>query len=164
MKILIITLIFLAHFMIPLKSNEIIVENLVTIEEEQELGILYDELGTVSTEISEDEYIEVTIEIYKKRIDERSQKSFRSFDATAYRYSVVGISNSEFMGELTSTWLYGFWVKVNGVLITKPLYPRGKDLMIYTTETILHTIETEEENPKFNVGWVESIYEPKIIK
>ena len=60
--------------------------------------------------------------------------------------------------------MFGFWVRVNDVPITQPIYPRGKDIMIYTKPTVAHYFETEEEEIKINIGWVESVPDPKIIK
>lgn len=157
---------FLLHFLIPLESNNKSIKNNIFIEEsiQDELGNVFIELGTAKKQLSDNEIIIVNAKIYKKRVNSTSQKSFRSYEKTLYRYNVVCVSLSEYQGELTSTWIYGLWVKVNDVPVTQPLYPTGKDVMVYTTPTIVHYIETEEENPRFKIGWTESVYDPKLIR
>lgn len=165
MKTFIIVLVFLFHFILPIKSNDNLVEYNIIEVVSNKFGILYKDLGVATNHISDDEIITIAVKVYKREINSQTQKSFKSFgDDKMYRYNIVCISESTFNGELTSTWLFGFWVKINGVLITRPIYPNGKDMMIYTTPTIAHYIETHEENIKINVGWSESVYEPKIIK
>jgi hypothetical protein len=165
MKAFIIILVFLFSILLPIKSTDIIVENNILDTSIGEFGELYIELGTAEKKLSESISICVKAMVYKKKINSQTQKSFRNYGSgNIYRYNIVCVSSSKYNNQLTSTWLYGFWVRVNGVPITKPLYPRGKDIMIYTTPTIAHYIETEEEEIKVNIGWAESIPDPKIIK
>jgi hypothetical protein len=167
MKAFIFTFMFLLHFLIPIKSNDNIVSMVSneTVDNNQKLGILYEDKGHVVKFISDDEIIFLKVKVYKKELDEQSQRSFKSYaEEIRFGYTIVGISESTFNGELTSTWLYGFWVKVNGAQVSRALYPRGKDIMVYTTPTELYYFETEETSVLIKVGWVESIYEPKIIK
>lgn len=115
--------------------------------------------------ISDNEIIHLKVKVYKKELNSQTQRSFKSYvDERRFGYTIIGISESTFNDQLTSTWLFGFWVKVNGVQITQPLYPRGKEIMVYTTPTELYYFETEEPSVLVKVGWVDSIYEPKIIK
>ena len=150
----------------PLKSNNNDIENeLQSSYVANEYGEVFKELGTAKKQLSSNELIEVNAKIYKKNINLLSQKSFKEFNGDKlYRYSIVCISRSKYGGKLTSTWLFGLWVKVNDVPITQPLYPDGKDVMIYTKPTVIHYIETEEENPLIKIGWQKTIPEPKIIK
>ena len=168
MKTIFITLVFLFHFLLPIKSSDFVIENNFLIEEmieNNEFGELYVNIGTANKKISEIASISVSVMVYKKKLTSRTQKSFKRYDGDiVYRYNIVCISNSKYNNQLTSTWLYGFWVKINNVPITKPIYPRGKDVMIYTTPTVAHYIETDEEQIKINVGWAESVPDPKIIK
>jgi len=168
MKTLIITLVFLFHFLLPLKSNNGLEENNFQVLQTSyvaELGELYQNKGTAKKQISSTEMLEVSVKIYRKKVSSLSQKSFKQFKGDAvYRYSIVCISSSSINGNLTSTWAFGLWVRVNDVLITQPLYPNGKDILIYTTPTVVHYIETDEDDPLIKVGWVKSIPDPKIIK
>ena len=127
-------------------------------------GELYEDKGRAQKEISSNETLNVSVKVFRKRVNLRSQKSFRNYDNTLYGYSIVCESSSKVNNNLTSTWLFGFWVRVNDVPITQPIYPRGKDIMIYTKPTVAHYFETEEEEIKINIGWVESVPDPKIIK
>ena len=166
MKAFIITILFLCHFLIPLKSNDGGVKFIDTeAYVSSEFGELYRDLGTAHKVISEGEVIDVNAKIYRKIISVISQKSFKDFKGeNVYGYSIVCVSKSLCNGQLTSTWLFGLWVRVNNVPITQPLYPDGKDVMVYTTPTVVHYIETEETNPSIKIGWAKSVYDPKIIK
>ena len=167
MKPFMITLLFLFHFLLPIKSNDIVNETsfVEMIEMEEIFGELYEDKGEVLKFISDEEIIHLRIQVYRKPLNQITQKSFRSFaEDKRFGYTIVGKSESVYNGETTSTWLFGVWVKVNDVLITKVIYPRGKEVLVYTTPTEIHYFETHEPNVKVNLGWVESIYEPKIIK
>ena len=165
MKTFVIILVFLFHFLLPIKSKHIEIENNNLTTFNNDFGELYVELGTAKKQLSEYTNICVKVMVYKKKINSRTQKSFKDYKGNnLFRYNIVCVSSSKYNNQLTSTWLYGFWVRVNGVAITQPIYPRGKDVMIYTTPTIAHYVETEEEEIKFNVGWEESVPDPKIIK
>jgi len=166
MKTLFITLLFLCHFLIPLKSYDrgISIENQQQYLLESELGEFFKELGTARKDITDGTF-EVNVQIYRKLITERSQKSFREIKGeNIYRYNIVCTSSSIYEGQLTSTWLFGLWIWVNQVPITQPIYPDGKDVMVYTTPTIVHTIETDEENPSIRIAWEKGVPDPKIIK
>lgn len=167
MKTLIFIFLFLLHFLIPIKSNNNVIplNNNEIVDNSQNFGNLYEDKGHVVKFLSDDELIFLSVKVYRKSITEKTQRSFKSYvEENRFGYTIVGISESKYNDQLTSTWLYGFWVKVNGVQITRPLYPRGKDIMVYTTPTELYYFETHEDDVLVKVGWLESIYEPKIIK
>jgi hypothetical protein len=169
MKALIITIVFLFHFLLPLKSSDTVSENNFKVWQTSysvaEYGEVFRDLGTAKKVISDSEILEVNAKIYRKKITSRSQKSFRDFKSDElYRFSIVCVSNSTYRGQLTSTWVFGLWVRVNNVAITQPLYPDGKDVLIYTTPTVVHFIETDEFDPLIKMGWKKSVPDPKIIK
>jgi len=165
-KTIIITIVFLFHFLLPLKSNDSVSENnFTTLQSSYEFGEVFRDLGTARKEISNNEILMVSAKIYRKKISLRAQKSFKDFKSEdVYRFSIVCESKSTINGQLTSTWVFGLWVRVNDVAITQPLYPDGKDVLIYTTPTVVHFIETDEANPYIKMGWRKSVPDPKIIR
>ena len=80
MKTLIITLVFLFHFLLPLKSNNGLEENNFQVLQTSyvaELGELYQNKGTAKKQISSTEMLEVSVKIYRKKVSSLSQKSFK---------------------------------------------------------------------------------------
>ena len=169
MKAIIITIVFLFHFLLPLKSNDSSSENnfqvMQTSYSAAEFGEVFRDLGTARKAISDTQILEVNAKIYRKRVGITSQKSFRNFKSDdVYGFSIVCTSRSTYQNQLTSTWVFGLWVRVNDVPITQPLYPDGKDVLIYTEPTVVHYLETDEFDPLIKIGWKKSVPDPKIIK
>lgn len=81
-----------------------------------------------------------------------------------YRYELKMISKSIHNGDTTSTWLYGVRVYINGNEVTSDQFPDGFLVSIETKPTLIYWYETSGDNVVFEVKWINSIYEPRIIK
>jgi len=88
----------------------------------------------------------------------------KSYGGYRYVFYLKMISNSHNAGYLTSAWLYGTRVYVNGSEISFQQSPNGFTTYIKTTETIVYSWYTNDENMNYSVKWADAVYDPRNIR
>jgi hypothetical protein len=88
----------------------------------------------------------------------------KAYGTYKYVYYLKMMSNSHNNGVLTSTWLYNTRVHVDGSEVSYQQTPYGFTAYIRTTETIVYTWYTNNDNVNYGVTWGSAVYDPRNIK
>ena len=87
-----------------------------------------------------------------------------NYNTYRYVFYLKMISTSHNNGVLTSTWLYNAKVFVNGNEVTFQQSPQGFTSYVRTTETIVYSWYTNDENINYSITWGNVVYDPRNIK
>ena len=114
---------------------------------------IYQHLGTFNHPFNYNTNVNLSSYVTKHYNNNPNYSGFR------YVFYLKMISNSHNQGILTSTWLYGTRVYVDGMEV-----PNGLTLHVRTTETIIYTWYTNNEHVGYGIKWDDAVYDPRNVK
>lgn len=119
---------------------------------------VYQNLGVFRYNFTEDTYLEIEAYVTKQINYNRNYANYE------YLYNLVMVSNSNNMGQLTSTWLYNTRVYINGDEVSAYNSPNGFTALIRTTPTVVYHWYTNQFNISYGVNWENSTIDTRNIK
>jgi hypothetical protein len=119
---------------------------------------IFQDLGTFTHQYGPDTKIHLNFYVLKNLNTNGNYPMYR------YEYTLVGVSSSQNVGVLTSTWLYQARIYVNGNEVSYPQSPNGFTAYIRTTQTVLYHWYTSDEYINYTIKWGDSAYDPRNIR
>jgi hypothetical protein len=107
---------------------------------------------------NDDEVLDVII------VEDAKGNRKRVYPETEYHVNVYIVSKSVFEGEVTSTWLDGVKLFIDGKDIRGDQFPDGFLVSVKTEPTLIHSHHTTNKNIDIEIIWESAIYEPRIRK
>jgi len=126
---------------------------------------IYQDFGVWSLQVGNDKvaiHAYATLETLDKEItNSYAQKSLEP--NLIQRYELYLVSESKYNGRLTSTWIYGARVYINGEEVTRKQFPEGFILSIATEPTLVYWYETPPvDGLNIYISWNNAVYETRI--
>lgn len=121
--------------------------------------------NTYGTKVHVIGYVRRTLVSSEREYQQQQQEKIL-FAPNKYRYELIVISKSTFQNELTSTWLYGVDLIINGQNIVANEYPNDNYNLLIRTTPIKPVFwrETSEEMILIEISWNNAIYDPRKVK